>query len=196
MRYACLSISLLLVLLASCSDDASTANSKLNLSNEADRIDPDRPPTPQTLYIMADMLMSQKQEQRAEGLFQRILKEYPDFMPAYNSYSELLMRQRRLPEAIKVLEDGLKKNENDPVLLNNLGMCWLIRAQYDKALGYFTRAAGQIPENTRYRANMAASLALMGRKDEAIALYRQILPEEEAMENIRILYKEIDSLKM
>ena len=73
------------------------------------------------------------------------------------------MRQRRLPEAMKVLEAGLKLSADDPVLLNNTGMCWLIRKRYQNALDYFTKASAIVPENTRYRSNMATALALMGR---------------------------------
>jgi serine/threonine-protein kinase len=152
-----------------------------------DPFDPDRPPTAQTLYVMADVMIAQGYDKRAEILLQRIGQEYPDFRPAYNTLAELQMRQRRIPEAMKTLEAGLKINPSDAVLINNLGMCWLIRKDFEKALEYFTQAAGLSPENTRYRSNMATSLALMGRRDEALALYQQILPKEEALENIRLL---------
>lgn len=157
------------------------------MSSEEDPFDPDRPPTPQTLYVMADVMISQGYDQRGETLLTRVGQEYPDFMPAYNMLAELQMRQRRIPEAMATLDKGLKINPSDPMLLNNMGMCWLIRKDFEKALDSFTQAAGILPENTRYRSNMAAALALMGRRDEALALYQQILPKEEAMENIRIL---------
>ena len=96
---------------------------------------------------------------------------------------------------MKILETGLNRNANDPVLLNNIGMCWLIRKQYQKALDYFTQASGIIPENTRYRSNMATVLALMGRSEEALALYKQILPEQVAQQNVSILQENIDILK-
>ena len=76
-----------------------------------------------------------------------------------------------------------------------MGMCCLIRKDYEKALSYFTSAAAVVPENTRYRSNMATVLALMDRKEEALALYRQILPEEKAQENINILYENMGVLK-
>lgn len=66
-------------------------------------------------------------------------------------------------------------------------MCWMIRRDYEKALQMFTEAAGLEPENTRYRANMAATLGLMGRDEEALALYRQILPDKQANKNLTII---------
>ena len=157
-----------------------------------DPFDSDRPPTAKTLYIMADILMSQGRDRDSQLILERILNEYPDFFPAYNSLAELQMRHRRIPDAINTLSAGLEINSNDSVLLNNLGMCWLIRKDYDKALKYFTQAAGVAPENTRYRSNMATALVLLGRRQEALSLYEQILPKEEALENIQIL---CDSIK-
>jgi len=158
-----------------------------------DPFDPERPPTAKTLYLMADILTAQGKDTEAEQLYRRIHSQYPEFRPAYNAYAALLMRQRRIPEATLTLENGLEQNPNDPVLLNNLGMCFLIRKDYPRALKYFTDAAAVVPENTRYRSNMATVLALMDRKDEALALYKQILPEKEALENIQALYKSVES---
>lgn len=76
-----------------------------------------------------------------------------------------------------------------------MGMCFLIRKDYPRAMGYFTDVAGIIPENTRYRSNTAIALVLMGRKDEALALYKQILPEEEAIENIKVLCDSVESIQ-
>lgn len=165
----------------------------MNPSMMDDPFDPDRPPTARTLYLMADILTVQGKDSQAEQLYVRIQSQYPEFRPAYTDYAALLMRQRRIPEATKLLEQALQRYPDDPVLLNNMGMCFLIRKDYPRALIYFTDAAGVVPENTRYRSNMATTLALMDRKAEALALYRQILPEEEALENIQALYGSIES---
>jgi Flp pilus assembly protein TadD len=74
-------------------------------------------------------------------------------------------------------------------------MCWLIRKRYQRALDSFSKAAALVPENTRYRSNMATALALMGRYDEALSLYRQILPEQQARENVRILKENIKTIQ-
>ena len=172
------------------SDSVSPAKT-VNQPPAEDPFDPDRPPTAKTLYLMADMLSLQGKDTEAEQIYRRILTEYPDFPPAYNKLALLLMRQRRIQEAMQVLKTGLQRRPSDPVLLNNTGMCWLIRKQYPNALEYFTKAAAVVPENTRYRSNMATALALMGRWDEAKSLYEQIIPKEQAEHNIRILQKNI-----
>jgi Flp pilus assembly protein TadD len=97
------------------------------------------------------------------------------------------MRNARTKEAVEIILEGIRIHPTDPVLLNNAGMCWIVRRKYDKALDMFTQAAGLMPENVRYRANMAVALGLMGREEESLALFKQILPEDQAKHNLNIL---------
>ena len=68
-------------------------------------------------------------------------------------------------------------------------MCSLIRRDYEASLEYFTRAAAHAPKSEKYRANMATSLGMLGRDSEALALLRQVLPEEKAEHNADVLRK-------
>ena len=147
----------------------------------------DRQPTAKTLYSMAKIFIHQGRFNDAELLLQKVINQNPKFMPAYHDLAEIKIRNRRTNEAVEVLSHALKENSSDPKTLNNLGMCWMIRRDYEKALQMFTEAAGLEPENTRYRANMAVTLGLMGRDEEALALYRQILPDKEANKNLTII---------
>lgn len=188
------SIPMMSLLLVGCvaNKSATTAAGPNRQIPMEDPFDPDRPPTPKTLYVMSDILVAQGRDAQAEMLLKRVIEEAPAYLVAYNSLAELQMRNRRIPEAIKTLSAGLDNNPKDPVLLNNLGMCWLIRKEYAIALDYFTQASGIVPENARYRSNMATSLVLLGRRQEALSLYEQILPKEEALENIKILCDSIE----
>ena len=147
----------------------------------------DRQPTTKTLYSMAKIFIHQGRFNDAEVLLQKVINQNPKFMPAYHDLAEIKIRNRRSNEAVEVLSHALKENSSDPKTLNNLGMCWMIRRDYEKALQMFTEAAGLEPENTRYRANMAVTLGLMGRGEEALALYRQILPDKQANKNLTII---------
>jgi Flp pilus assembly protein TadD len=136
---------------------------------------------------MADILITQGRDDQAEVVLTKIIREHPRFTPAYNTLAELKMRQRRIDEAIKTLSAGLEADSHDSVLLNNLGMCWMVKRKYDRALDYFTRAAGVNPQSARYRANMAVCLVFLGRDAEAKALYQQILPDKQAGQNLQII---------
>jgi len=168
---------------------AQGGNSRFTKSESAAETLGDQPPTPKTLLAMADILAAQGKDRECEFVLSTCIRQHPGFAPPYNSLAELQMRQGRVTEAANVLSGALRHWPNDSVLLNNLGMCFLIRREYETALKYFTRAAAYIPESEKYRANMATSLGMLGRDAEALALLRQILPEEETVHNAEVLRK-------
>ncbi len=147
----------------------------------------DRAPTPNTLYAMSRILAAQHRDGECAAVLTKIIQERPDYMPAYNDLAELQMRQRQMDQAMATLHAGLKVSAHQPVLLNNLGMCHLMRSQYEEALDSFTRAAALAPDDTRYRANMAVALGLLGRYDEALALYEQVGSLADAHYNLGVL---------
>jgi len=138
---------------------------------------------------MADILATQGKDTECEFVLRRCIQRYHQFTPSYNSLAELQMRRGRVNEAIEVLSKALRIRPQDPVLQNNLGMCLLVRKEYEMALEYFTKAAGLVPGSEKYRANMATALGLLGRHDESKALLQQILPEDKAEHNAEILRK-------
>ena len=144
---------------------------------------------------MADILATQGRDSECEYVLKRIIQENPKLIAAYNRLAELQMRQGHTNTAIKTLQDALLVNPEDPVLLNNLGMCWIVRRDYENALEMFNKAAGIMPENAKYRANMAVALGLMGRDEEALSLFKQVLPEDQANHNLNILREAKDITK-
>jgi Flp pilus assembly protein TadD len=152
----------------------------------------DQPPTAKTLYSMAQILATQGKDAQCEFVLRRCVQEYPQFTPAYNSLAELQMRQGRIHEAIEALSAALEIRPQDPILLNNRGMCLLLRKEYTQALAHFTEAAGRVPEREKYRANMAAALGLLGRQEECLALLQQVLPGEKAEHNAQVLRQAYD----
>ncbi len=174
------------------SQSALQSDSHLRKSEAASEIPRDRPPTAKTLYSMAQILATQGKDAECEFVLRRCVQDYPQFTPAYNSLAELQMRQGRIHEAVEMLSAALKVRARDPVLLNNLGMCLLLRKEYEPALARFTDAAGLVPENGKYRANMATSLGLLGRQEESQALLEQVLPRDKAEHNADVLRKAHD----
>lgn len=153
------------------------------------------PPTAKTLCAMADILATQGRDSECEYVLKRIIQDNPKFLPAYNNLAELQMRQGHTNAAIETLQHALRINSEDTVLLNNLGMCWIVRRDYQVALKMFTRAAGIMPENMKYRSNMAVALGLMGRDEESLSLFKQVLPDDEANHNLSVLREARNSNK-
>ena len=147
----------------------------------------DRAPSAKTLYAMARVLSGQHREADSQAILTKVIHEHPDYLPAYIDLAELQMRARKIDDAIATLDAGLKVAPRQGVLLNDLGMCNLLKGKYQEALDYFTQAAGTNPDDCRYRANMATALGMQGRYDEAFNLYAQIGSDGDAHYNIAVL---------
>lgn len=179
-----------------CSESAAPATEWSKGSSDLDfQTQADRPATTKTLWAMADILATQGKDSECEYVLKRIIQSDPEFLPAYNSLAELQMRQGRTSDAAQTLQDALRIAPDDPVLLNNLGMCRLVRRDYEGALKVFNKAAAIVPENMKYRANMAVALGLMGRDEEALALFKKVLPEDRAVHNLTLLRQARENAK-
>ncbi|HVS10176.1 MAG TPA: tetratricopeptide repeat protein [Planctomycetota bacterium] len=167
---------------------AACASSSTRLQDDPfERATADRPPSAQTLHAMARLLAAQGRDDECEWALHRLISEDPDFAPAYNDLAELHLRHGRTAEAAASLEAGLARAPLDPVLLNNLGMCELQRGAHARALERFTQAVAASPGDARCRANLALALGLLGRLEEARALYLQVIPPADAHHNLAIV---------
>jgi tetratricopeptide (TPR) repeat protein len=146
-----------------------------------------RPATAHTLYALSQVLATQGRDDQCANVLGQCIKKYPKFLPAYVSLAELHLRNNRPPQAMQTLLAGLKIAPKDPRLINNLGMCFLLKHDPAAALPLFTRAVGLAPTEGRYRANMATALGLLGRYDESLALYQQVVSEGDAHYNVALL---------
>lgn len=167
-------------------DDESAASAEAG-AGELPEIDTSRPPSAQTLYSLAKILAAQGKDAECQLVLVRCVTDHPNFMPAYCDLAELHVRNNQVGEAIVTLRTGLAVSPDDSVLMNNLGMCWLLRGDYQEALTQFTNAAAAANNDVRYRANMAAALGMLGRYDEAEALFGQILSQEDVKHNLAII---------
>ncbi len=172
---------------ASRSKNASITYSTPTSEDDAFQKGANRPPTARTLYSLARILASQEKNAECEFILTKTIRQYPSFLPAYCDLAELYMRHQRTHDAMRTISVGLKVAPRDPTLLNNRGMCFMLCGEHDKALSMFTRATAVMPQNAKYRANMAAALGMMGRYDESLSLYSQVVRESDARHNLDIL---------
>jgi Flp pilus assembly protein TadD len=190
----CLARSLLPVLavaitLQGCTRQYDTFGSPLTQSDIRFQAGADRPPMPNTLYAMARVFGKQGKEAQYHLMLIRTIQRHPDFAPPYSDLAELYLRRCSVEDAIRILSTGISANPNTPTLFNNLGICRLLQKNYAGALVNFTDAASLAPLNRRYRSNMAVALALMDRREEALALFMQVGPSEDAHHNLDVLGK-------
>ncbi len=146
-----------------------------------------RPPTTRTLYVMAKLYAGQNRDAEAEGVLLQVIRADPKFVPAYCDLAEVQLRQRRVDDAIRTIENGLKNAPRESILTNDLGMCHLLKKDYGRALQAFLGAAALRPDDARYRSNAALALGMLGRYDEALSLYTQVLPQADAHYNLGVI---------
>lgn len=144
-------------------------------------------PRANTIYGMTRLMRSQGKTEQAEVALIGLMKEYPTYSPAYNDLAEIRVQQGRLDEAINYIERGIEVAPNDVVLLNNAGVCALMKHKYGDALDYFKRASMLAPYENRYRANVALAMGLTGDIEGSRALYSQIVSTEQANHNAELI---------
>ena len=145
------------------------------------------PARPETVYGMAKLLLAQGNEEQCERMLFSLTLTHPKFTPAYSDLAEIRMRRGRIDEAVRFLSSGLEISAHDPVLLNNLGVCSLMKGEYEDALESFEMAGAVFPYDERVGTNTAAALALLGHQDESLAMYKRFVSENDAQFNLEVL---------
>jgi arylsulfatase A-like enzyme/Flp pilus assembly protein TadD len=116
----------------------------------------------------------------ALSTFQAILRERPDFVAARTSAATVLLATGRNVEAVDLLRAGLRDQPDAPELLAKLGSA--LRAAGDlrgaaETLDRASRAGDQNPEVSN---DLAVVYAGLGRRDEARAVFKQLLERNPA----------------
>jgi Flp pilus assembly protein TadD len=152
-----------------------------------------RAPSAKTLYRLAQLLVGQNQLPQAEAVLMNTIERYPKFSPAYSELASIQLRKNHLEHAIATLEAGIEAQPNDPVLHNNLGLCMMIKKEYELAYEACHTAWSLAPENARFAANAALALGMLGRTDESRAIYEQIMSTGHVHHNMDVIHKALDN---
>ena len=93
----------------------------------------------------------------------------------------------RFEEARQYYASALKIAPDEPSVLSNLGLSYVLSKDLPKAEETLRRAYGRAGADQRVRANLALAIALQGRLGEAETLVKADLPPEEAAKNVAYL---------
>lgn len=113
---------------------------------------------------------------RAESAFERARALEPLSVTAHYELAELYRAEGRLAEAVDVYRQALAINPAYAFAWNGLGAALSgFEGRQTEALDAFERAVEFAPNDPRGILNLAVQLERMGRRDEALARYRQCL---------------------
>ena len=148
-----------------------------------------KPASAETLQLTARVLAAKGETAKAGYILDRMFQQFPNYLGTYTEGAEVLLIDGRNAEAIKWLNRGLEKFPNQPILMNNRGMCHLLAADLPAATSDFTAAYTTDPADAEYVANLALVKALGGDDAGATELWNRVLPPSEVQRNIDIAIK-------
>ncbi len=126
--------------------------------------------------------------------FSRALSMKPeaeDLPYIYSYMGSCLKDLGRYDEAVEVLYDGLKEDEERPDLHNTLGVCFFKTQQYEKAIIHFQRAVDLNPASGIDYANLGVNYNKLGNKESAVEFLTLALTLDPSLDFARDLLAEL-----
>jgi len=141
-----------------------------------------------------NVLAAYGKAQAAAGQFQQALDtigraqtpDRPDWK-LISAQGAILDQMGRASDARQRYRDALDIQPNEPSILSNLGMSYVLTGDLRTAETYLRSAAGQPTADSRVRQNLALVVGLQGRFPEAEQIARRELSPQQADANVAYL---------
>lgn len=160
----------------------------------------------QALAVMRQMVIFHPKDNEVLSAYGKALAATGNFVQALDAIERAQRPDRpdwRLMSAKGAILDQLGKTDearemyrraldivpNEPSILSNLGMSYLLSNDLGAAETYLRKANAQAGADSRIRQNLALVVGLQGRFDEAEQIASAELPAAEAQDNIQYLRK-------
>jgi tetratricopeptide (TPR) repeat protein len=143
---------------------------KVAVAPEDDPLRLDRVPRkigPEVYVGAARLLEANGKFDEAEGKYGEALRAAPNDLNALVGLARLHDRQGRPQKAIETYQRAAQAHPGEALVFNDMGLCYRRQRQLDKSLLAFRKSVSLVPENAKYRNNLAAALVDAGRGDEA-----------------------------
>jgi tetratricopeptide (TPR) repeat protein len=110
----------------------------------------------------------------AEAVYHRVLKDRPNYWPAYNELGWTLYNQGKYSEAADAFKAATLAAPGSALAYNNLGSMFLALGRFREASENFTKSVELKPNADAY-SNAATALFASGKYAEASQLYKKAL---------------------
>lgn len=141
---------------------------------EAEKLDPDNP---DVLYYLGMAYMGKKRPDLAESRLQRAIMLKPNYSIARNDLGVAYLELKRWDNAIqqfKIVKDDLFYDNSENATIN-LGLAYLGKGDYQKALSELRSVALTNPRNPTVRLSLGRVLFAMDKSEQAIDEYNKAL---------------------
>jgi Flp pilus assembly protein TadD len=161
----------------------------LGLCGRAHEIDPD---APEPLLKVAALLQKLDRREAAERTYGALLERHPTHHEALYSLGKLYMEGGEAGPALVQFERATRSDPKDPRPYNAMGILRDQAGEHAAAQGLYRLALERDPANRSVRNNLGLSLALDGKRDEAIEVLAELAVDPEAgqtvMRNLEAAY--------
>ena len=113
--------------------------------------------------------------EKAEQIYRECLQKTPDHTESRHALCVLLVRQKRREEAVRMVEDWLKRQPRLSAPYAEDGWLWHQAGDLPRALSRLEQALQFDPQNVRATVEMALVYEQLGYPDRAFALYEHAL---------------------
>lgn len=156
------------------------------MNQERSRFDhnEDPPFLTETHYAAGRLAESQEGYANAIEQYQAALKINRRHLPSLYRIAMIYTKQKAYPEAIKAWEAYAAATNNAPASLANLGFCYELAGDPEKAESTYKQGISAEPKGEPCRVNYGLMLARSGRTNEALLQFQAVLSVAKAHYNI------------
>lgn len=161
----------------------------LGLCGRAHEIDPE---APEPLMKVAALLQKLGRREAAERTYAALLERHPTHHEALYSLGKLYMESGEGGLALVQFDRATRSDPKDPRPYNAMGILRDQAGEHEAAQGLYRLALERDPKNRSVRNNLGLSLALDGKRDEAIEVLAELAVDPDAgqtvMRNLEAAY--------
>ncbi|MBL4666991.1 MAG: tetratricopeptide repeat protein, partial [Sneathiella sp.] len=166
--------------------DAATAMRLYAMANQKS------PNNPKPLLGAAEILRKTKRTPEALELYKKIIAKQPDLIAAHAGIGYTYLVEDKPYLAAKSFEHAVSLDNQNSKSLGGLALALDTAGEHGKAQDYYRLAIKSDPNNLTYQNNLALSLALIGRIEQAIAMLEIITAHPNATaqhrQNLALVY--------
>ena len=137
------------------------------LESEPDDVD--------AINLLAKIALSNQRMTDAEALLERCIELAPDFAEVRYNFAVALLALDKNPEGIAELERILVQEPQNPAYRTLMGAALVADGQLEKSLRWHEAIVRDFPAQLLAWTNYAETLGALGRQDECIAAYREVI---------------------
>jgi Flp pilus assembly protein TadD len=147
-----------------------------------------------TRFLLASLLLTTKQFDRAAGEHETLLKEQPDNAVLLNNLA-WLYDLKNDPRALELAQKAFEKAPDAPTIADTLGWILVRKGESPKALPVLEKAAAAMPGSNEIQYHYAVALKDSGNADGAKGVLEKIIASKQASPEVVEAQKLLDTLK-